>query len=114
MDAMDPLLFLAILLVTFTICIFLTWYFYHKAKTKERLILLERNVPVEELLKMQQRFNFPWLKVGVLVTGIGVAFGLQAILLSLSINDEPLYLFVLFICGGISLIIANYVDRGKS
>jgi magnesium-transporting ATPase (P-type) len=113
MSTMDPLFFLAILLVTFSVCIFLTWYFYHKAKTKERLILLEKNADLSEFLQKQQRFNFPWLKVGILVTGIGVAFGIQAILLSLSVNEEPLYLFVLFVCGGVSLIIANYVDKRK-
>lgn len=113
MNRMDPILFLTILLVTFTVCIFLTWFFYHKAKTKERLILLEKNVDINQLIKIEQRFYFPWLKVGILVTGIGVAFGLQAVLLALSVNDEPLYLFVLFLCGGISLIIANYVDRRK-
>jgi len=110
---MDPLLFLTILLVTFTVCVFLTWYYYHKAKTKERLILLERNIDLSELIKKEQQFNFPWLKVGILLTGIGIAFGLQAILVRLSVTDEPLYLFVLFVCGGISLIIANYVDRRK-
>lgn len=111
---MDPLLFLTVLLVTFVVCIFFTWYFYHKAKTKERLILLEKNIDLEEVKKREQRFNFPWLKVGILLTGIGVAFGLQTILLRLKVNDEPLYLFVLFICGGISLIIANYVGQRKS
>jgi hypothetical protein len=38
---MDSLL-ITLLLFTFIVCILLAWYFSHKARTKERLILIEK------------------------------------------------------------------------
>jgi len=113
---MDSQLLIAVLLVTFMICVFLTWYFSHNARTKERLILIEKGVDPEVLFRKGQRFRFPWLKLGVLAIGIGVAFGIIAFLGSLDLGRimNELAFATLAICTGISLVIANYLGKRNS
>lgn len=112
MRYMDPLLSVTILLGILAIFIFLVWYFNHKAKSKERLLLIEKGVDIQEFLQNQNPSN-TFLKISVVIIGLGFAFGLQAILLRIGVNDEPLYLAVLFLCGGVSLFIVQRINRKK-
>ncbi|MEM9675845.1 MAG: DUF6249 domain-containing protein [Bacteroidota bacterium] len=110
---MGPIVLLSVVIITFIVCIFFVWYFQHRAKTKERIVLLEKGVDVEKIFTKEQPSQFSWLKAGIVAIGLGVAFGFHAILGMLSVHTEPLYLFVLFVCVGASLIIAHYVGREK-
>ena len=109
---MDPLLFATILLAIFAIFIFLAWYFNHKAKAKERLLLIEKGIDIQELLQNQKPSN-TFLKISVVIIGLGIALALQAILLRFGVNDEPPYLAVLFLCGGVSLFIVHRINLRK-
>lgn len=107
---MNPILFFTILIVLSTVFIFLTWYFSHKAKAKERLMIIEKGIDVEKLLRKEKPSHLV-LTIGIIIIGLGVAFGLQALLLRLDVTDEPPYLFVLFVCGGVSLLIIHFVTK---
>ncbi|MDP9230320.1 MAG: hypothetical protein M3O67_06585 [Bacteroidota bacterium] len=124
MEQLYPLVWIA-----FIVCVFLVWFFSHKAKHKERMMMIEkgRNVDelskkeasfsFDELLRKEKSFRFPWLKLGVMVIGLSIGLLIIAVLARLNLLDKggnALPLSILGICGGISLVIANYLNSGKS
>lgn len=109
---MDSLLSATILLSILAIFIFLAWYFSHKAKSKERILIIEKGLDLEKFLNNKPSNTF--LKISVLIIGLGIAFVLQSVLVRLDINDEPPYLAVLFLCGGVSLYIVHRINRRKN
>ena len=114
---MDFSLSLTIILVTFIISFFLFWHFYNQAKMKERKLFFERGAKVEDLIKSGKRFRFPWLKVGVLMIGIGVGLVICTSILVLGnrfVTNPATHFAIMAICIGISMLIANYINNGKS
>ncbi len=95
------------------IALFFAWFFRQQAINKERLILIEKGENLDELFdKKEKRSSFPWLKLGILITGLSIGFLGQGFLVNKNVTgNEPLYLFVLGFCGGVSMIIAHYVDK---
>ncbi len=98
--------------------IVLSWYFYLKARNKERMALIEKGADVSEIFSRQEvKIRFPWLKIGILITGI--ALGVVAVaVFSLTFDSSKVRMdtgpFVLMggiLFGGISMIIAHFVDR---
>ena len=83
------------------------------------MALIERDKDVSEIYaKREIRFRFPWLKLGILITGIAfggfVIVGLSLIpeISKLIGHTEGAPIFVsLFLFGGISMIIAHYIDK---
>lgn len=103
--------------VAFIICIFLVWFFSHRAKHKERLMMIEKGLNVGEHLQKQESFRFPWLKLGIVVIGLSIGLLIIAILVGFKLLERggnTLPLSILGVCGGISMVIANYVKNGKS
>ena len=103
----EPFLFLIILLLALITVSFLVWYFSHKSKEKERLLLLEKGIDPSELPE-RSTFSFPWLKLGCLVTSVALGLMLGLFLEDYYGAAPPL---LMFLFGGIGLIIAHYVDR---
>jgi heme/copper-type cytochrome/quinol oxidase subunit 2 len=58
-----------IFLLAFIICLFFVWFFSHRANHKERLMMIEKGMDMEEQVKKKARSGFPWLKLGILVIG---------------------------------------------
>jgi hypothetical protein len=105
-----------LLWIVFIICIFLVWFFSHQAKHKERLMLIEKGLPADEIMK-KDGFRFPWLKLGIIVLGLGIALLIISFLSAMKVLDNgggPLPLAIIAVLGGISLMIANYVNDGKN
>ena len=100
---------LSIVFIFFMAGVFFTWFFIHKAKTKERLILIEKGIDLPQL-PLERKFlnNFPWLKTGIVVAfmGLGLLFGSGYQELGISTG------FV-FLFGGIGMVIANYLGKPK-
>lgn len=96
--------------------VFFGWYFYLKARNKERMALIEKNADVSEIfkpMKLKFNFNFPWFKIGMMITGIGLGL-VTAIILSTFIrvrNELVPSLMLLF--GGLSMVIAYYLEKQK-
>ncbi len=121
MEQFYPLVWIA-----FIICLFLAWFFSHKAKHKERMLMIEKGRNVDELSKKETGFDkplreeisrFPWLKLGVVITGLSVGLLIVGVLAKLDLLHKvggALPLSILGICGGVSFIIANYLNNGKS
>ncbi len=101
-----------IIFLAFLTAGFLAWYFTHKSREKERMLLIEKDQQVPEQKDgWSFSFRFPWLKLGVLITAI--ALGLITGTLINEITDiraefQPI---MMFLFGGIGMIVAHYMDR---
>ncbi|MEX0646421.1 MAG: DUF3149 domain-containing protein [Balneolaceae bacterium] len=107
---MDALYFFTIIFVTFVIVAFLTWFFIHKSKEKERLLLIEKGIDYSQLPDRKFNFSFPWLKLGTVVTSITIGTGIAVIIMENGGHEGFVPLFM-FLFGGIGMIIAHYVDK---
>ncbi|MEX0646912.1 MAG: DUF3149 domain-containing protein [Balneolaceae bacterium] len=108
---MDPLYFFTIIFVTFVIVAFLTWFFIHKSREKERLLLIEKGTDYSQLPDRKVfNFNFPWLKLGTVVTSITIGTGIGVIIMENG-GHEGVVPLLMFLFGGIGMITAHYVDK---
>lgn len=107
----------------FFAAVFLGWYFYIKARNKERMSLIERGKDVSEIYaKREIKFNFPWLKLGIIFTGFSlgwlIAFIVTEVLAARDImksyNDAPLIMGIIFLFTAVSIIVAYFVDKPKT
>ena len=102
----------------FFTAIILSWYFYLKARNKERMALIEKDADVSDIYSKQEiRIRFPWLKLGILITGIALGVALAAIMVFTielqgnRLDIEPFILIGGILFGGISMIIAHFVEK---
>ena len=108
----------------FFAAIFLGWYFYLKARNKERMALIESGKDVSEIYSKQEiKFKFPWLKLGIILTGFSfgmlVAFFVIEIViknlrLEYRIQEEPLVIGIVTLFTAISIIVAYFADKPKN
>lgn len=77
------------------VSLFLSNFYYQKARDRERMFLLEQGCGMEELLDFQKRskvrFSFPWIKVGVISVFLSVAFTAVGFLVLFLEGDEELF-----------------------
>jgi len=109
----------ALIWLGFFASIFFGWYFYLQARNKERMALIEKNADVTEIFKAREiRFRFPWLKLGMLVAGVGFGFGLGILLTIIPAVEQGglrsglLIGFMLFF-GGLGIVIAYFIEKPK-
>ena len=103
----------------FLTAIFLSWYFYLKARNKERMALIEKGADVSEIYSKQEvTFRFPWLKFGLVLTGISVGVLLAFVLFLLFPDKDlvddvagPLVIISGCLFGGIAMIISHFIGK---
>lgn len=103
--------------------IFFAWYYYLKARNKERMALIESGKDVSEIYSKQEiKFRFPWLKLGIIGTGFSlglmVAFAFVEIIFEgwangERIEEEPIMFGVVTLFTAISIIVAYFVDKPR-
>jgi len=108
----------------FFAAVFLGWYFYIKARNKERMSLIEKGKDVSEIYANREiKFRFPWLKLGIIFTGFSfgwlIAFIVTEILftnkiIGRSYDEAPFIMGIIFLFTAISIIIAYLVDKPKT
>ncbi|MDZ7773476.1 MAG: DUF6249 domain-containing protein [Balneolaceae bacterium] len=106
------LILLTILAIAFITAIFLTWFFIHKSKQEERQLLIEKGVDLSELPERGiLNFNFPWLKIGCVLTigSIGLLIGVILQDTIVKGGGEPLLGMLIF--GGIGMIAAHFIGN---
>lgn len=116
-------LMIALIWLGFFAAVFLGWHFYLKARNKERMALIESGKDVSEIYaKREIKFRFPWLKLGVILTGfsfgwlvafISVEIFLKGFLKSSNIQEEPLIIGIIFLFTAISILVSYFVDKPK-
>jgi len=105
--------------VTFTILFlaflsagFLAWYFSHKSREKERLMLIEKGVEVPEVERgVKFTFRFPWLKIGILITFIATGLIVGIIISEITTSRYPFEPIMMLLFGGLGMIMAHYAGR---
>ena len=100
-----------IIFLAFLAAIFLAWYFTHKSRERERMLLIEKGLEVPDYKGgWNFSFRFPWLKIGVLITAIGVGLIIGNFLKVLTEMRE-LAPIMMLLFGGIGMIVAHYVGK---
>jgi hypothetical protein len=104
--------------ITFIVCLFLVWFFTHRANHKERMMMMEKGLDLPVNKKKPFGSAFPWKKIGIVIIGLSVGLLLITLFVALEIlqkGGDALPVAILAFFGGISLVIANYVkgDKGQ-
>lgn len=120
---MIELIVFCIISVSIIAAFFMAWLFYQKARDKERMYLLKKGEKLEDILQIQRRnhfrFSFPWLRLGVITSGLSIAFLLIAFLILHLERDQELFkgfliTFIIGLCIGVSLIVNHFIgDRRR-
>ena len=111
-------------LVAFAGFIF-AWYFTSRARSKERLLLIEKGIDLSEFYKKTKSASYITLKkIGIIVIGFGLAYLAGQLTTPHSIIDvvggppsAPRINYgtgVFFVILGASVLIAHYADRPKA
>lgn len=117
MDSLSHLIWVSLVWLALLICVFLVWFFSHRAKHKEKLLMMEKGMDPNSLFPGKRIFKFPWLKIGIVIIGLSVGLMIIALLASLKSLDQggnALPLAILGICGGISMVIANMFNNSNN
>jgi hypothetical protein len=104
------------------ICLFFAWFFSHQAKSKERLMLIEKGIDITEFYNKTKSLPYiTWRKTGIVVIGFGIAYLVSELTRVRVIIDvvggppsgiRPNYSTALFfIIIGASIFIAHFADR---
>jgi len=79
-------------------------------RRKERLMIVEKGTNMPEI--KDEGFSFSALKFGIFFVGIGLGVLVANILcVTTKIENEVAYFSMIFLFGGIALIIAHYMER---
>lgn len=110
---LDAFTFMAILIITLIILIYLAWMVRYKAKAKERLLIIEKDFDMHKLLETKKS-SFTLLKTGIVVisSAIGAIVGILTFQIT-SINEGVIFFISVFLFAGIGMIIANKLDTSK-
>jgi len=110
----------ALIPISLFTAILLAWYFYIRARNKERMALIEKGVNASEIYpKRNYNFKFPWQKIGLLIIGIGLGPLVAMIIARLPafnrfLDEGPLMLLFMLIFGGAAMILADRLDKKES
>jgi len=107
---------LLIVWLAFMVCGFLGWYFSHRARHKEKLLLIEKGASPEDLRKKERAGKFPWTKIGVVILSLSAGMLLISTILGLKlIHDSPATILgILGIFGGAGMLLANKLGDTKN
>ena len=82
-------------------------------RRKERIIAIEKGTNLPDM--ESKGFFFSTLKCGIFLIGIGLGVLIASILTATTeLNSEVAYFSMIFLFGGISLIIAHLFERKKN
>jgi len=101
-----------ILWLAYPLCGLLGWYFYNKSQHEERRLMIEKGMNPKENRNAPPKTRFLWLKLGIVIAGLGFGFFVIALLVDLHLvgQSDAIYPAILCLCGGGSLIISSYLD----
>jgi hypothetical protein len=79
-------------------------------RRKERLIMIEKGTNMPEI--KDEGFSFSALKFGIFFIGIGLGVLIANILsVTTRIESEVAYFSMIFLFGGIALVIAHFIEK---
>lgn len=112
---------IALVWLGFFASMFFSWYYYIQARNKERLALIEKNADVSEIFRVRRgSFRFPWMKLGMIVVGVGLGLCLTLLIQQNSrIIEAPgdmvgiLAVGLMMFFGGLGAVIAHFIEKPK-
>ena len=112
---------LALVWLGFFASVFLGWYYYLQARNKERLALIEKNENASEIFKVREvKFHFPWLKLGMIVAGVGLGIRIAVVgtlitnIRDSGVNTLNILTIGLMLCfGGLGAVVAHFIEKPK-
>lgn len=116
---MNQLTALVILISLFSVIIFLVWYFNQKAKSKERLLIIEKGIDPKDLDFLIQKTTPPqWLKIGIIVVGIAIGTLVATLYTHITVTQRIVHFYgstvgIILLFGGLAMILANFVGNSK-
>jgi len=98
----------------------LAWYFYVKARHNERMALIEKGVDLSKFYSLQKKWSFPWLNVGIVISGIAIGILLVVVLVLIfpendmlvDLAQPGLVLFGVWF-GGLSMILVHFINKHR-
>jgi hypothetical protein len=102
--------------LSFFAAVVLILYFYFRARNRERMAMIEKGKDLD-LSKMKfENVNKYWpLKLGIFFIGISIGVLLGNILeANIDIEEPVAYLSMIFLFGGIALVVGNIIKPGKN
>lgn len=101
--------------IAFFATVFGIMYVFYSTRNKERLALIDKGAEAS-LFKTGKDFSFSWgklsLKLGMLAIGIALGILVGAIMTQNGVLDEDInYSSMIFLFGGLSLVMFFFVDR---
>lgn len=108
------LFMVSFIFLAFFVCLFLVWFFSHRAKHREKMLILEKDLDPKSIFKENKHFHFPWAKIGIVIIGLSIGLLIISILVSLKVLENGGNAFplgILGICGGVSMVIARRIDN---
>lgn len=106
-----------IIWLCFIICGFFVWFFWHRANHRERMLKMEKGIDEKEITIQKNASPSFWLRFASLITGLSIGLLIISILVSNGMLDKggnALPIAIMGLCGGISMIVAHYLQAGKS
>lgn len=95
--------------------IFLAWYFSHKARHKERLLMIEKGMEPDAHSRGESSMQKALLKLGIVVIGLSAGVAIIGILVQFNAlgRSNAIPTSILGLCGGAGLILANRLTQNK-
>jgi hypothetical protein len=116
---MNQLKALVILISLFSVIIFLVWYFNQKAKSKDRLLIIEKGIDPKDLDFLIEKTPPPqWLKIGIIVVGIAIGTLVATLYTHAAVQLRLPFFYgstvgIILLFAGLSMILANFVGNSK-
>lgn len=104
----DPQSAAIVLFGILLVCLFISGIFYFKAKHNEKMLLIEKGLTDTAAPK---RNNNSLLKNGIVIIGISVGLIINSLIDDFTGVHDAVLIAVVGICGGVSMIIANRLDK---
>lgn len=105
-----------LVLVTLIICLFLVWFFSHRAQHREKMLKIEKGLEPRSTDSAQPKRGFSWIRLAWTVTGLSIGMLIIALLAGNGWLDKwgnALPLGILGISGGSALLLSHYTDSKK-
>src|SRR5690606_4266036 len=99
----------SLVLISFIVCLFMAWFFSHKARHRERMLMIEKGID-DKMTEHPNKGKSVILKIGIIIIGLSIGLVIISILDSIQVlSGDIIPLAILGFCGGISLLISNNV-----
>jgi hypothetical protein len=104
-----------IITVIFGVCIFLAWFFTHKARHEERMLMIEKGMNLNEEPNKEGGLKSILFKLGIIIIGLSIGVAIIAILVQVGYDNQSnaVPMSILGLCGGTALVVANRLSAKK-